>query len=145
MTTRNRKLALWIIAAVAVGAAGFLIGRDLRAAETPAFAFETDASSYEAPKSLAGRSLGGFSGIDELSGNEGRVVLGGRVVEKTANSVTIETAWGATTTIRITGGQGPLRRLEAADRDALQRGATVLVRVGPGGQDAAGIFVLAPP
>ena len=141
--TRNLKLGLWLVAAVGVAVAGYLLGQSLKASEEYAFAFDLGAPAYQPTEPYAGLSLGGFSGLDAPTNEEGRLVISGRVVEKAANRVTIETPWGERTTLRITGADN-LRRLDAAERDALQTGAMVVVRTKPGSSDAVSVIVLAP-
>jgi hypothetical protein len=124
-----------------LAAAAFLAGRALHPEAGAASAFDLDADAYEASSALAGLSKAGFSGFTE-SGAEGRTVISGRVINVTAESITVEGRGGQRSTLRLSG-QGQPRRLEAASRDAIRAGVTVIVRRDPGSGVAKAVLVIA--
>lgn len=142
--SRNVKLGVWLLAAAIVAAAGFLIGRQLKASEKQVFAFDLTAPAFQPVDPEPGLSRGGFTGLDLPTAEEGRLVLSGRVVEKTGTSVTIESTWGGRSTLRIASAE-ILRLLQAAGREELQRGAVVVVRTKPGSNEVLSVIILAPP
>ncbi len=60
-------------------------------------------------------------------------MLGGRVVELTAESMTLETPGGAQTQLRL-GDTPRLARLESGGRELLQPGVAVMVKLGETGR-----------
>lgn len=139
----ERNLVAWAIAAVAVAVLAFFAGRELRPERGEASAFDLEAPAYEVAKAAAGFSKAGFTGFGEAPGAEGRTVVSGRIVAVGPDSITIESAGGQRSAVRLAG-QASLRRVEAAGRDALRPGVTVLLRQ-TGGADAAAVLIVAEP
>jgi hypothetical protein len=91
-------------------------------------------------RAIAGLSKAGFSGFTE-GGAEGRTVISGRVISVTPDSITVEGQGGQRSTLRLSG-QGQPRRLEAASKEAIRPGVTVIVRRDPGSDVAKAVLVI---
>jgi hypothetical protein len=133
----------WGVAAAVVALAGFFAGQALRSNGNAGYAFTTEAAAYVGIGSPTGLSQSGFSGFADSGGLEGRTVLAGSVVSVSGSSLTIETASGGQSTIRLTGDQR-LRRLDAGGRDLLRPGTTVALRRGADGLIEAVLVVAQP-
>ena len=138
------RTLLWLFAAAVVAAAGFFGGRGLHPGAERATGFDLQAAAYESPRQVAGFSRGGFSGFGELPGFYGRTVVAGRIVSAGATAIVIESAAGVRSTISITSGPS-LRRIEAAGRDSLRPGASVVVRRQPASDTAVAVLVIEGP
>jgi hypothetical protein len=136
-----RPFALWVAAGVVVAALAFFAGRSLHANGGATASFTLDAPAYTVPQSAAGYSKAGFSGFTETPA-EGLTVLAGRVVTTTSDSITVESAGGQRSSIRLSG-SGPMLRLEPDSRDSLRPGVTVIVR--REANDAAAILSVSQP
>jgi hypothetical protein len=137
-------LALWFAAAAVLAAFGFLTGRALHPGAEAHHEFETDTAPYTPAEAVAGFSKGGFTGFGEITGFEGRTVLGGRIVAADPSAVTLETRGGVQTSMRLAG-PPPLQVLQASDRGALRPGVTLAVIVTDGSDEAVSVLVLSPP
>jgi len=135
--TRTQVACLTATAALAVAA--FFAGRGLHPGGSSVSPFDLDADAYEAPSAIAGLSKAGFSGFTE-GGAEGRTVISGRVISVTPDSITVE-SHGGRSTLRLSG-QGQPRRLEAASKEAIRPGVTVIVRRDPGSDVAKAVLVI---
>jgi hypothetical protein len=142
--TRTVKFAGWTAVAIVVAMLAFLGGRELKPDEEPYYVFETDAAAYDEGGAIAAVSKGGFTGFGDVEGGDNRTVVAGRVVEVTPPSLVLESPNGSRTTLRL-GQQPKLARLLPAGRDLLRPGATVQVRKGNTGDEAAAVLVLAQP
>ena len=143
--TRERKFGLWMAAAVVIGVAAFLIGGSLKPEEEPFYVFDVAAPAYSGNlEALAAMSPGGFTGFEDLIPGGSRTVLGGRIVDLTADGMTLETPNGARAELRL--GDAPrLARLESGGRDLLQAGVSVLIRFGETEDVAAAVLILSQP
>jgi hypothetical protein len=143
--TREIKFGIWVAAAVVIGIAAFMIGGSLKAEEPPYYVFDVSAPAYGGQLDvLAAMSPGGFTGFGDLVPGGSRTLLGGHIVELTADTMTLETAEGVRTEMRL--GDAPnLTRLESGGRELLQTGASVLVKVGETEGVAAAVLVISPP
>jgi hypothetical protein len=142
--TREIKFGAWMAAAVLIGVGAFLTGGSLKPAEDPYYIFETDAAAHDDAVAVAAKSPGGFTGFGEVDGSASRTVIGGRVIEITAESVTLESTNGQVTTLRF--GESPnVTRLVASNRDVLQTGSTVAVRLSQDKSTAEAVLVLSQP
>jgi hypothetical protein len=143
--TRGVKFGLWSATAVAVAIVAFLVGGMLKPEEPPYYVFALDAPAYSGDlDALAAKSPGGFTGFEDLIPGGSRTVLGGRVVELTAESMTLETPGGAQTQLRL-GDTPRLARLESGGRELLQPGVAVMVKLGETEGIAAAVLVVSPP
>lgn len=140
----SRTVGAWLVAALAVAVVGFFAGRGLHSDGEEVSAFDFDAPAYGATKSIAGVTHGGFTGFGETPGLEGRTVVAGRVVAASADSLTVESQQGVRSTLRLSGGAS-LRRIEAAGREALRPGVTVVVRREAGSDEVAALLIVAEP
>jgi hypothetical protein len=143
--TRETKFGLWMAAAVVIAAAAFVIGGSLKGEEPPPYVFDTEAPAFGSDlHRLAAMSPGGFTGFEDLIPGGSRTVIGGHIIELTADSMTLETPAGTRTEMQL--GETPrLARLEAGGRDLLQPGASVLVKLGATPDIAAAVLVLSAP
>ena len=142
--TRELKFGAWALAAVAIGAIAYYAGTALKPGEEPYYIFDTVAPAYGDPSGIAATSPGGFTGFGETSGSRSRVVVGGRVVEQTADSITLEGVQGQRTSLRF--GESPrVLRLDGGNADLLQAGARVAVRLNEAGDTVEAVLVLSQP
>lgn len=143
--TRGQKFLAWFVAAIGITVAAFVIGGSLKPVADPHYLFDLDAPAYQADlRTIAATSQGGFTGFGDSGGGDDRTVLGGRVVEVSAASLTLETPTGVRTTLRL-GATSRLSRLETASRDQLQPGATVIVVRGEQDGEATAVLVVSQP
>jgi hypothetical protein len=135
---------IFALAAVAVIAIGFFAGRLLKPDPTPDYAFDLSAPAYEATLPEPGLSKGGFTGFGETNGLPGSTLLSGKVASITPTEIVIEAKDGTKSTIRIT---NPISvsRIEAANRDALKSGATVVLFPAKDSDEIASLLVVASP
>lgn len=138
----SRTFALWLALAVLAGAGGVFLGRAIKGAGEPAFAFDTEAPAYSAADLPLGRSRAGFTGFAETGGLDGRTIVAGKVSSVTAESITLETSAGATT-IRVTGEQ-KLRAL-VPYQVAIAPGTTVVIIKAAGSDEASSVLALLDP
>lgn len=138
------RLAVLIVAALAVVAAGFVAGRMLKADPEPGYAFDASSPAYAATLAPAGLTKGGFSGFGETAGLPGQTMLSGKVASISGQDVVIEAADGTKTSLRLTN-PASVHRIEAATRDALRTGATVILRQAPGSDQVDAVLVIASP
>jgi hypothetical protein len=131
------------VAAIVFGAIAFVIGRSFSSAGETAFAFDFEAPAYLPADSTAGRTKGGFTGLDEAEASDGRAVLSGKIVEISEETATVETSWGERARFRLVP-PSVFKRVNAAGRDALKDGAQILVRFEPGSQNVKSILIVAP-
>ena len=142
---REQKFIAWLVAAAVIAVAAFLVGGALKPEEPPHYLFDVDAPAYQIDLgAIAAKSKGGFTGFGELEGGSDRTVLGGRVVEVSATSLTLETQQGSKTTLRL-GATSKLTRLETGSRALIRPGATVIVKRGEQPGEAAAVLVLSAP
>ena len=142
--TRQAKFGLWALAAVIIAAVSYYAGTALRPAEEPYYIFDTDAPAYNDPTGVAATSRGGFTGFGESDGSRSRVVIGGRVIEKTGDSITLEGSLGQRTSIRF--GESPrVVRLDGGSADLLRPGVSVAVRLNEAGDTVEAVLVLSQP
>ena len=142
---REQKFIAWGVAAIAIAVAAFFVGGELKPAEPPHYMFDVDAPAFQADvDSIGATSQGGFTGFGELAGGDDRTVLGGRVVEVSAASLTLETQQGSRTTLRL-GANSKLWRLDAVASSSIKAGATVIVRRGTATDEAAAVLVVSQP
>ncbi|HEY7467358.1 MAG TPA: hypothetical protein VIB47_11770 [Dehalococcoidia bacterium] len=142
---REQKFIAWGVAAVAIGVAAFLVGGALKPEEPPHYLFDVEAPAFQTDlASIAATSQGGFTGFGELAGGDDRTVLGGRVVEVSATSLTLETQQGSRTTLRLAA-NSKLWRLDAGSISSIKPGATVIVKRGAAQDDAAAVLVVSKP
>ena len=127
-----------LVAVVAFFGAGALRGGD----SVSSFDYESSAPAYGAAVPASGLSKAGFSGFGGISGLDGEATLTGRVRSVAADSISVETADGLMTSVRLPGA-GPLRRIEPASITALQPGMIIVIRAD--GDDAAAVLILATP
>jgi hypothetical protein len=143
MKPTRPQLALGL-AALAVAVAGFFGGRLLKPEPTAGYAFDTDALAYEITMPKPGLSKGGFSGFGETAGLPGATLLSGKVASITPTEVVIEAADGTKSSLRLAN-PGGVRRIEAASRDALRPGASVVVLHENGSDEADAVLVVEAP
>ena len=130
ITERELKFGAWTIAAIIIAAASFFIGGALKPDEPPHYVFETDSDAYQPASAVPATTKGGFTGFGEIDGSAARTVLAGRVLEKTATGVVLETPGGQRTSLRF--GETPgIARVEPATQTLLRPGITVAVRLDP--------------
>jgi hypothetical protein len=137
-------LAVFALIGIAVVAGGFFAGRALKPEPTPGYAFDVSSPAYSAALPLPGLTKGGFSGFGETNGLPGSTLLSGKVESVTADGVVIEAADGTKTSVRLT---NPISvtRIDAANRDALKNGATVVLRQAEGSDEVEAVLVVTPP
>jgi len=142
---REAKFGLWVAAAVVIAAGAFVIGGSFKGEEPPNYVFDTEAPAFGSDLHLlAAMSPGGFTGFEDLLPGGSRTVIGGHIVELTADSMTLETPAGTRTEMQL--GETPgLARLESGGRELLQPGASVLVKLGETPDIAAAVLVLSAP
>jgi hypothetical protein len=143
--TRPVKFGLWMLIAVIVAVAAFVVGGMLKPEEPPHYIFDLDAPAYDVDlNTLGAMSPGGFTGFEDLIPGGSRTVLGGRIVELQGDDMTLETPAGSQTHLRL--GETPhLTRLESGGRELLQPGVSVLVKLGDTEGVAAAVLVLSAP
>jgi hypothetical protein len=142
---REQKFIAWGVAAITIAVAAFFVGGALKPEEPPHYLFGVDAPAFQADvESIGATSKGGFTGFGELAGGDDRTVLGGRVVEVSATSLTLETQQGSRTTLRL-GANSKLWRLDAVASSSIKAGATVIVRRGTATDEAAAVLVVSQP
>jgi hypothetical protein len=144
ISERELKFGVWFIAAIAIAAASFLLGGALKPAELPHYVFETEAAAYEDATRVGATTKGGFTGFGEVDGSNARTVLAGRVVEKTATGVVLETPGGQRTPLRF-GATPGISRVEPATQAVLRPGVSVAVRLDDSGDVVDAVLVLAQP
>jgi hypothetical protein len=143
--TRQVKFILWVAAAVVIAAGSFVIGGSFKGEEPPYYVFDTAAPAYGSDLHLlAAMSPGGFTGFEDLVPGGSRTVIGGHIIELTADSMTLETAAGTQTQMQL-GEMPKLAMLESGGRELLQPGASVLVRLGETPDIAAAVLVVSAP
>lgn len=138
------RLAIVIVAAIAAVAAGFFAGRVLKPDPTPGYSFDLSSPVYEAALAQPGLTKGGFSGFGETAGLPGRTMLSGKVASVTAQEVVIEATDGTKSTLRLIN-PAAVSRIEAANRDALRPGATVILRQADASDEVDAVLVIASP
>ncbi len=144
ISERELKFGAWAIAAVAIAGASFFIGGALKPDEPPYYVFETESDAYQPASAVPATTKGGFTGFGEVDGSAARTVLAGRVLEKTANGVILETPAGQRTTLRF--GETPgISRVEPATQSLLRPGVTVAVRLNETAEVVEAVLVLAQP
>jgi len=144
VSERELKFGAWAIAAVAIAAASFFSGGALKADEPPHYVFETESDAYQPASAIPATTKGGFTGFGEVDGSAARTVLAGRILEKTATGVVLETPGGQRTTLRF--GETPgISRVEPATQSLLRPGVTVAVRLNDNGDTVEAVLVLAQP
>jgi hypothetical protein len=142
--TRQAKFGLWVFAAVLLAAASYYVGTTLKPGQKPYYIFDTQAPAYGEPSSIAATSPGGFTGFGETDGSDSRVVVSGRVVEMTEDSLTLEGTFGQRTSLRF--GDSPrISRLDEANADILRPGVMVSVRLNDAGDTVESVLVLSQP
>jgi hypothetical protein len=139
----NLRDYVWLAVAAVLAAGAFFAGRELRGDAGASFDYELQAPPYEAAVSAIGLSKGGFSGFEAGSNLDDETIISGRVVNAAGTSLTLESAAGITSTLRITG-ERPLRRIEPATVDALRPGTTIIARGDQAGAIAAVLIVATP-
>ena len=144
VSQRELKFGAWFITAVAIAAGAFFIGGALKPAEPPHYVFETDAAAYARASNVAATTRGGFTGFGEVDGSNARTVLAGRVVEKTATGVVLETPGGQRTPLRFGASPG-ISRVEPATQAVLRPGVAVAIRLDVSGVEVEAVLVLAQP
>src|SRR5690606_23711087 len=138
--TRGTRFGAWALAAVVVGAVSFFVGSALKPEAAPHYVFETEAPAHDAPSAIAATSPGGFTGFGEVGGGRSRVVIAGRVVEKSGDSVVIESVYGQRTPVRF--GESPrILRLEGADASLLRAGLQATLRLNEAGDTVEAVLV----
>jgi hypothetical protein len=142
---REQKFIAWAVAAVVIAVAAFIAGGSLKPEEPPHYLFDVEAPAYQADLgAIAARSQAGFTGFGELAGGDDRTVVGGRVIEANATSLTLETQQGSRTTLRL-GAASKLARLESGTRTLIRPGATVIVKRGEQADEAEAVLVVSQP
>jgi hypothetical protein len=131
-------LAPWLVAALVVLGAAFFAGRALRPEKGAAYSFEASTPAYEPVAVAAGVDKAGLTGFGE--DDSGRTVVSGRVTAVSAGSITLQSASGASTVVRLLT-QAPLRRLETSDRASLRTGVNVIVKLASK-DEASSVLVL---
>jgi hypothetical protein len=143
--TREVKFGIWGAAAVVIAIVAFFVGGALRPEEEPYFLFDVEAPAFGGDlESLAAMSPGGFTGFQDLIPGGSRTVLGGRIVDLSETTMTLETASGALTEMRLQDSPR-LSRLEPGSRELLQPGADVIVKLSDVEGEAAAVLVLSLP
>ena len=142
--TRQSKFGLWMLAAVAIAAASYFAGSSLRPDEEPHYVFDIEAPAYGEPSDIAATSPGGFTGYGETDGSSSRVVVGGRVVEMTEGSMTLEGTLGQQTSLEF-GESPPILRLASGSAEMLRPGVSVAVRLNAAGDAIESVLVLSEP
>jgi hypothetical protein len=143
MNPSRRRVALGAAVLIIV-AAGFFGGRALRPDPAPGYAFDPSAAVYEPAAPKPALSRGGFSGFGETPGLPGRTLLSGKVTSVSPQELVIEAANGTTSTLQIANPNG-VSRIEAATRNALVNGASVVVRHAEGSDRADAVLVVGGP
>jgi hypothetical protein len=142
---REQKFAAWTIAAVVLAVAAFIAGGAFKPEEPQHYLFDVEAPAYQTDLgAIAARSQAGFTGFGELTGGDDRTVVGGRVVEVSATSLTLETQQGSRTTLRL-GATSRLARLDSGTRALIRPGATVIVKRGEQADEAEAVLVVSQP
>ena len=144
ISDRELKFGAWAVAAVVIAAASWIIGGALKPDEPPHYVFETESDAYQQASVLPATTKGGFTGFGEIDGSAARTVLAGRVLEKTATGVILETPGGHRTSLRFAETPG-IARVEPATQSLLRPGVTVAVRLNDTGDTVEAILVLAQP
>jgi len=144
VSERELKFGAWAIAALAIAAASFFIGGALKPDEPPHYVFETESDAYQPASAIPATTKGGFTGFGEIDGSAARTVLAGRVLEKTATGVVLETPGGQRTSLRFAETPG-ISRVEPATQSLLRPGVTVAVRLNDTGDTVEAVLVLAQP
>jgi hypothetical protein len=111
---------------------------------TPGYAFDTDALAFETTTPKPGLSKGGFSGFGETAGLPAATLLSGKVASISATEVVIEAVDGTKTSLRLAN-PGGVRRIEAANRDAIRPGASIVVLHEAGSDEADAVLVVEAP
>jgi hypothetical protein len=143
--TREAKFGLWLALAVVVGIAAFFAGGMLKPQESPYYVFDLSAPAYGSDlQALAAESPAGFTGFDDMVPGGSRTVLGGRIVDVTQTSLTLESPAGARTELRLADAPR-LARLEPGSLDLLQPGTDVLVKLSDTEGVAAAVLVISQP
>jgi hypothetical protein len=142
--TLKPAYAAYVVVAVVIVAAGLLAGRALKPDPTPGFAFDASSPAYDATTPSIGVTKGGFSGFGETSGLPGQTLLSGSVVSVSPTELVIQGTDGTKTSLRL-GTPTNISRIQAANRDALRNGATVIVRQADGSDEVEAVLVLATP
>jgi len=143
--TRQAKFGLWAAMAVVVAVVAFLVGGTLTSEEPPRHVFDLTAPAFDSNLGdLTAMSPGGFTGFEDLVPGGSRTVLGGQIVELTAEGMTLETPAGIQTRLRLLETPG-IERLESAGRELLLPGAAVLVKFGETEGAAAAVLVISLP
>lgn len=142
---RELKFGLWVLAALGISVVAFFVGSILKPADPPAYVFDVSAPAYDGDVGgLAAMSPGGFTGFEDLISEGSRTVLGGQIVELTADGVTLESPGGSQTLLRL-GDESKIERLESGARDLLQPGVEVMIAAGDTEGVAAAVLVLSTP
>lgn len=134
----------FVAGAIVLAVAGFLAGSALRSDPTPGYAFEDDSSAYEVRTPDPALTRGGFTGFGEVTGLPGFTLLSGKVASITASEVVIEATDGTKSAVRLAN-PGIVSRFEAASRDALVNGATVVLRHAEGSDEVEAILIVRTP
>ena len=142
--TRQTRFGLWALAAVVIAAASYFAGSALKPGEDPYYVFDTAAPAYGDPSGIAATSPGGFTGFGETDGSNSRVVISGRVIEKSDDAITLESPLGRQTSLRF--GDAPrIFRLDSGELGLLRPGVSVAVRLNPAGDTVEAVLVLSQP
>jgi hypothetical protein len=128
LSRREVKFGAWFVAAVAIAIAAFFIGQALKPEEPPHYVFRTEAPAYDAPVTIPATTQGGFTGFGESDGSLARTVIAGKVVERTASTLVLETPGGQRTSLRFASTPG-VSKVANGTRQMLQPGVTVSVRL----------------
>ena len=141
----SRAAYAWLAVAVAVSVIAFVVGQSLRQDQAATiYGYELDAATYDAARPLAATSRGGFTGFGDIPGFEGATIFGGRVVEITPASLTIESTSGARTSFRLA--QTPMTsRLDTSSPSSIRPGMTVVLRQTPGSDTVSSVLIVAEP
>lgn len=143
--TRQVKFGLWSLSAVVIAVVAFFVGGMLRPEEPPHYVFDLDAPAYGGDlDALAAMSPGGFTGFEDLVAGGSRTVMGGRIVELTDEGLVLETPNGAQTELRL-GPDSRITRLESGDRELIQPGASVMIKLGETEDVAASVLITSSP
>jgi hypothetical protein len=134
---------LFVPALLLLVLAGFAAGRVLAGRSQAAQAFDFNAASYRAPAGGEGRSVAGFSGLEDGSAISGSPLLSGKVGSLSGRSLIIATQTGPAT-LQLDGNR-PLWRLAPAVPSDVATGASVIVRLDKAGDGATGVLVIAAP
>ena len=139
--TASVRTAVFVSAFLVVAVVAFFGGRTLRGSSSPTAAVDPSGEAFDTPAVVAGSSAGGFTGFGPEAGLGGRTVLAGRVASVNAGAIAVESADGVESTIRVSS-ESRIFRLEAAGREALRPGSTVIVRRAEDGAEAGAVLVL---